>query len=472
MGLPKSYIQKIGRFWRGSKAQRPQGNSQPQHRSPNRWMRGMQFCRHGVQRLWKTLCHQLSQARRLTYDFNATGNGQPCPPAHRHSQQTQSYGRLIWVVALISLTAAMSHPYLSQPQYGVDTIAPRAIHAPYDATIVDQDTTETLRQEARTGVIPVLSVDPEATEQIADDLRRLLVRGDEIRQLTQPFPVVTTAVLSEDSQRLLRDLDFSVWRSLRSRLHQGRFKLSWFLQKTPPVQTTWRTDWQELEVWRQTGQRLEQLQNRWPPEGVPRLGDSFTLPTLPVVPPRPANLPRPQPSLAPYGSLEALMEGLAQARSRYQGAIADLNRNNPKNAQVFSETLLSLSPEQWDAIKDATHRGLERLLLHGIPPGITEEHLKQVVSAVLTEQLDADLQPTASRVLMAVANRPNLFQDDEKTKERAETAAENVEVVEVSRQQGELIVAQGDRIDASQFALLDYYGLSRRAINGWGILKL
>lgn len=66
--------------------------------------------------------------------------------------------------------------------------------------------------------------------------------------------------------------------------------------------------------------------------------------------------------------------------------------------------------------------------------------------------------------------QPNLVQDPEQTKLRAEQAARAVEDVVVEIRRGEVIVPQGERITQADFVLLDHFGLSRRRINWWGLL--
>ncbi|MEM9772565.1 MAG: hypothetical protein AAF889_13395 [Cyanobacteria bacterium P01_D01_bin.73] len=237
MGMPKSFIRKVGRFWRGLKS-RP--NKSRRDARLNLWrlvtkpIRLRRWLGGGHYVMGKKFRQQLSQARRLTYNFNATGNVQPCSKTHRRSLRTRSHGQLVLVLALVSLTAAMSYPFLSQPLYDVDSRAPQNIQAPFDATVSDLRGTEERRKDAINGVVPVLSEDPVVTEQIMQDLRRSLNRGDEIRQISEPFPIVPVDALSEESQVLLRNLPTKLWRSLRSQLQQGVFKASWWVQEVGP----------------------------------------------------------------------------------------------------------------------------------------------------------------------------------------------------------------------------------------------
>ena len=71
--------------------------------------------------------------------------------------------------------------------------------------------------------------------------------------------------------------------------------------------------------------------------------------------------------------------------------------------------------------------------------------------------------------------KPNLIEDPERTRQRAEQAVEEVKLVTVRIEKGEIIVKVGETIDQSAFILLDYFQLSRRRFNwlgfcGFGIL--
>jgi hypothetical protein len=95
--------------------------------------------------------------------------------------------------------------------------------------------------------------------------------------------------------------------------------------------------------------------------------------------------------------------------------------------------------------------------------------LETAVQAHLGNDLAPDATPIATQILMTVL-KPNLIQDPEKTKVRAEQAAQAVDDVVVEIRRGEVIVKAGERITQPDFVLLDYFGLSRRRINAWGLL--
>ncbi|MEM9246863.1 MAG: hypothetical protein AAGA67_14150, partial [Cyanobacteria bacterium P01_F01_bin.153] len=356
---------------------------------------------------------------------------------------------------------------------------PQDIQAPFDATVPDQRGTEERRKDARNGVVPVLSEDSEITSQIIQDLQRSLKRGDAIRQISEPFPIVSTSTLSEPSQVLLRKLTPTLWRSLRSQLQRGIFEASWWIQEAGPALGL--GEGRELDVLRKTAQQLEQLQGQWPAAGVVRLDAEVTLGRDITFEDRSQRLT--------YRSLNELLQGLDRARDRYRRAIASLEQpsenggNNqafngqlnglPLSKQPFNQTLLSLSPSKWKEVQDASTLTIKRLLIHGLPPGLTDDHLERVISTVLKDYLKPSLRPVAQRILVAVtSDRHNLVQDDDKTQELAAAAVEEIDLITVSRRRGELIVQGNETITSEQFALLDHYGLSRRGINWRGLVDL
>jgi cyclic-di-AMP phosphodiesterase PgpH len=75
----------------------------------------------------------------------------------------------------------------------------------------------------------------------------------------------------------------------------------------------------------------------------------------------------------------------------------------------------------------------------------------------------------ANQLLLSVL-QPNLIEDKEETKRRAEQAAQAVEPVMVSVQKDEVIVYAGEKISQTDFVLLDHFDLSRREINWQGLI--
>ncbi len=102
-------------------------------------------------------------------------------------------------------------------------------------------------------------------------------------------------------------------------------------------------------------------------------------------------------------------------------------------------------------------------------PGLTQAILTNAIKLQVKGVVPAAAESVATQVLLN-ALQPNLTKDDEQTRLRAEQAAEQVTREMVSIRQGEPIVKAGEQITTGQFALLDYFGLSRRGINWSGLI--
>ncbi len=118
--------------------------------------------------------------------------------------------------------------------------------------------------------------------------------------------------------------------------------------------------------------------------------------------------------------------------------------------------------------KKAIEQALERILVQGIPEGLTSEAISQIGSVQLLSLVPPETKSLALDLLTGVL-RPNLTEDWMAMRLRAEQAAEQVEDTVVSIKKGELIVDKGEIISREDFVLLDNFGLSRRGINWQGL---
>ncbi|NJO66557.1 MAG: hypothetical protein HC832_03325 [Leptolyngbyaceae cyanobacterium RM1_405_57] len=80
----------------------------------------------------------------------------PNPLRRKSCEGGGSPSPIALVLVVVSLTSAIGHRLYNEPQLDVNTIAPQTIRAPESASVVDTETTETQRQAARTGAVPVL----------------------------------------------------------------------------------------------------------------------------------------------------------------------------------------------------------------------------------------------------------------------------------------------------------------------------
>lgn len=434
MKPPQFLLQQVHRWHFGQGLAGHRGRDR--HRSEARfpWLAALQ-------RLWGRMGHRMGHQVGYWQSCLCTASpGQPISTQQRRrTTARQSHARILLVVAIAVLTAAMSHPYLNQPLYDVGTVAPQDIRAPYDATVVDRKTTELLQSDARKGVTPVLRVDPTVNQQMQDDLARLLDRGTELRRAAGPLPFMDTALLSTGVQSYLRSAPPETWAGLLE-------------QVLNPSKPGPRIDSPEGFEGRRYGVVLRELRAYRD-----RNGAGFA-----------ALRDRILAARQRYGA--ALREAAPPAIATATTAPATATEQTP--FATYPALLFDLADDQWQQTRLGTQKALERLLIHGIAPGVTEGLLGQAIRLQVELLVPPAGRPLATDLLQSTVQRPNLVPDPALTRERAEKAAEDVPPVLVSRQANELVVRAGEKILPGQLALLDHYDLSRRGVNGQGLLQL
>ncbi|GAB4384237.1 MAG: HDIG domain-containing protein [Elainellaceae cyanobacterium] len=339
---------------------------------------------------------------------------------------------VFFALAVVSLTSAIGYRFYNEPELGVGTIAPQTLQAPAAARVVDTKTTEANRKAARTAAIPILMVDQATNQEIYQSLQRLIERGNELRQQAGLFPFVETSVLSTRTQQYLRQSEEWEWRAVLSAV-EGTSLPSPTLSASP--ETT-----------------------------VEDAGSSGSAQQLAIL------------ELQSYRrsysgeDLSALKEVINRARRRYAAAVASLATETPGEFnRIYDRSLLSLTDTEWERTQAGILLVLQRILAQGVAPGIPDSILKAAIEVQVRSELPTPAAGIASQILLTVI-QPNLIQDPDQTKQRAEQAAQAVENVVVEIRQNEVIVRAGDPITQSEFVLLDHFGLSRRRINWAGLL--
>ncbi len=337
----------------------------------------------------------------------------------------------MWVIAVVSLTSAMGTRFYNQPKLDVDTASPQTIRAPFKASIEDAKTTEEKRKEARTGSFPILAIDNSLTQEIYQELQESLDKLEQLRQLSGSFPFAQTAVLSESTQRYLRQIQEWEWQSILAFAQKDSYVSPFNAdvklphQAEEPVNLVFIQAVSELQSYRQ---------------------------------------------LSSNAAFSNLIESISRARQGYAQASRQLYASpTAESDRSYDTSILDLSDALWQETRIGINRAAKRILTQGIPPGLPPEILKEAVQVQLSTLVPAEAEPLAIQLLTDVL-QPNLIEDKEQTKRRAEQAAQAVEPVMVSVEQGEVIVKAGEEITQADFVLLDYFGLSHREINWVGLV--
>jgi putative nucleotidyltransferase with HDIG domain len=353
----------------------------------------------------------------------------PVEPTKR--RQPKSRPPVMWVVAVVSLTSAMGNRFYNQPRLDVGTEAPQTIRAPHSVSVEDTKTTEEKRKAARTGAVPVLMFDHSLTQDIYQTLEQSLDRVEELRQMSGPFPIAETTILSDATQRYLRQIKEEEWQAILARVN-----------RTKGVQST--------ESRAGLGEQAEESSNIPFTQAVSEL-QSYRQMSSPQV-------------------FSSLIESIALARQGYAVALHQLSEwQRAESSRRYDASLLELSDRVWQETRIGITKASKRILTQGIPPGLPPDILSAAVKEHLSSLVPPEAEPLANQLLLSVL-QPNLIEDKEETKRRAEQAAQAVEPVMVSVQKDEVIVYAGEKISQTDFVLLDRFDLSRREINWQGLI--
>jgi cyclic-di-AMP phosphodiesterase PgpH len=383
---------------------------------------------------------QVKRCRRLArLHFKSNPGSGILPPSQaRRKARSGVRGQpsVFFILVVLSLTSAIGYRLYNEPELGVGTVAPQTLRAPASARVIDTRTTETNRKAARTAAIPVLMIDRSVNEEVYQSLQRLLDRGNTVRQQSGSFPFVDTSALSTQTQHYVRQIEEWEWRMILFTIENNSAAATALPSPAEPPSNSAG----KAAISSSTAHQVSVLELQNYRRSVST--EDFV----------------------------ALKEVIDRARQRYAAAMSLLMEGSASESDRFYDpSLLSLTDGEWTRTQSAVRLILERILTQGIPPGLPDSLLKTAIETQVRSEAPAAATALSTQMLMAVV-QPNLVQDPEQTKARAEQAAQSVEDVVVEIRQDEVIVRSGEIITQSDFVLLDYFGLSRRRINWSGLL--
>ena len=336
---------------------------------------------------------------------------------------------IVFVVAVVSLSGVMGDRFYSQPQLNVNTIAPETIKAPFSAAVEDSKATVVNRQAARKVPVPVLKIDAAIDRQILQKLQTFLAQGDELRQSAGGFPFAETGILSTSTQAYLRSCSDAQWQQVLVLVNE---------KKSPHPgdnAATYTLEFLNNEAYAAAVKELEAYRQKAPKK------------------------------------FSNLIATISQARQRYAIALNRLSLlQTTKPPTIYESSLLNLSNSDWQKTQEGIRTSADRILAQGISPGLQPNTLHWAVNLQVRSQVPPATEPLATEILLTVL-QPNLKIDEAQTQRLEEQAAAAVQPILVSAKKGEVIVKQGERISQTDFILLDYFGLSRRQINWWGLVS-
>ncbi|MEO1592136.1 MAG: HDIG domain-containing metalloprotein [Cyanobacteria bacterium J06632_22] len=400
------------------------------------WQQFWQGCQGNLQRWlpWEDVSTSLRS--KNTTIRQSTTSTRPSTGLYfisRHTPFNQT--QIATVLSIVLLTAVLGQRFYNQPTLGVDTLAPETLRAPGAVSLVDRQTTEANRQAARTGAVQVLRLDEATTDQARQALELRLQQIDTARQKVASEPILPAANLSELTQTYLYRSNDQEWNTVWS-LAQRADLTPQALQQ--PLQAgSLQTELNALTAEQRTALR--------------ELADY-----------------RQRTSLQ---SLRAVGAQVQAQRLQYAAALAELSEGaNDTDIQLLP-SLLTLKAEDWRALQRQVRATQQRMLTQGIVEGIPDDLLRRAIELQIQATQTEGLPPALSKVavdLLTSTLPPNLVEDPERTRQRAEQAVEKVDPVMVSIEAGETIVRRGETITQGDFVLLDHFELTRRRFNWFG----
>ena len=325
---------------------------------------------------------------------------------------------MMFGIAVISLTSIVGYRFYNQPQLAVGSTSPLTIVAPREAQFPDEKTTEEKRRAVRTGIVPRLKRDTALTQELKQNRGQLLDQINQLRKIGAPFPFLNPQLVPLLEQQNLRSRPEPEWQSLRAKLLTLSNLSDLEIQKNPL--------------------RLK----------LPKSLQTQSVKTLKELIPR-----------------------IDAARDRYRQVLSKLSKVNlDRLSSEIIVTALQLNDPTWQTTQQVIIQVFDRILVQGLPPGISPTLLRETIDLHLRNILPTQSERVATEVLFALLdNQYNLTIDKEETKRQAEQAVLGVEPLMVTTQKGAVIVKAGQTIDQSQFVLLDGLGLSQRGINWEGL---
>lgn len=363
----------------------------------------------------------------------------------RHTPLNQTQIAILLTVLL--LTAILGQRFYNQPALTVGSSATETFIAPSNATLPDMVTTEENRQAARSGSTIVLQIDQEKTKTIQQEANGLLGQGSALRQEAGTIPYLSTARLSSRTQRYLRQASPQEWQEI------------WDLVQIPSL----------------TNRVLQQGTSGSLQIRINQLGNSQRIAL--------GELVRLQERTSSQ-SITTIRSQVDANRQKYDATKPKLATLTTRGGlQPFDYRLFELSESDWQAVQTASRLVLNRMLTQGIHEGMPNELWQKAIATQLQGTLQLDTlvglnrddiiaqETTAKEIAATIIEsvlQPNLIEDQEQTRLRAEQVENEVKTVTVSIERGDAIVRKGEAITQGDFVLLDHFKLTQRRFNWLG----
>ncbi len=376
----------------------------------------------------------------------------------------------VTLMAVLVLATCFGQRFYRQPALDIRSIAPQTFYAPASAMVEDKKATEARREAVRSGLVQVLKIDPEQTATASRSLDTLLQQGRELRDQVGKPPFLNLETLSQATQDFLFQATEGQWETvwrLAKRPDLSAAQIQTISVPDPTFPTVTSPD--------STGENDDTVSPVETLENTPKdtsLEDADMLKKIEALLPeqkfalQELLAYRELSSLPRLAQLQIRMESRRQQYRKDAEALAAAA--STEDQPLYNYRLFELSEEQWATLETTSHQLFDDIMLQGISDGTPDDLLRRAIeSRVATEPDEKVRELTAD--LLAASLSPNLVTDEERTRQQAEQAIGEIDPVMLSVDKGDLIVRADEPIDASDFVLLDYFGLTNRYFNWIGL---
>ncbi|MEO1446753.1 MAG: hypothetical protein AAFV46_11085, partial [Cyanobacteria bacterium J06635_11] len=312
-----------------------------------------------------------------------TPQGKRAKRAHRNAQPstaqlllTATATNRTWALMLLSivlLTVFFGQRFYSQPGLDVRSVATQALYAPKSAVVEDKRATENVRNNALSGSLQVLRIDPSLTDASRKTLETLLSQGRELRQQAGSPPFLNLETLSKPTQDFLFQASDYQWRTVWSLAEQPKLSSDYIQSEIDPdaAQASSRPS-------KETAEQVRSLA----PEKLAALQELTAY----------------RESLGQQG-LSLLETRVDTARQQYRKAADELAAEASADGQpLYNYRLFELSSGEWYALEDEARAIFDDMMLQGIHPGAPPDLLRRAIESRVSKgpspevnQLTADL---------------------------------------------------------------------------------
>jgi len=258
-------------------------------------------------------------------------------PDSARKSRSYSLGKLrrplIFLFTVGCLTSVVGYRFYNQPKLAVGTISPVTIIAPEDASFEDQETTALKRQKIRAGLLPRLKRDPQTTAQIERALRDTLGQLSQIIPILPKNSILISRTISNATLGTLLTFSAAQWSTLQSGLnHKESF--------AKPLTKEQEYAIHEIQAYRQRVTK---------------------------------------------GKFEQFIDRLGQLR-QIQGQTSQNYRHSSLNKLKYADliTAAQMGDREWQNLETAILQAGRRILVQGIPPGVSTSHLQDTIAVQIS----------------------------------------------------------------------------------------